>query len=126
MAIGAIFIDSPHQVLTKTHDGKDLAFLSGTAGFEFKGTGGSFRREFGMIQTPAPRWSALISAAPVASLAAVANDGTAVQEGYAADNVNYFVFNDRIWLQVALAVRDSDGHLYRVSYQVTALGIILA
>ena len=49
MAIGAIFIDSPHQVLTKTPDGKDLAFLSGTAGFEFKGTGGSFRREFGMI-----------------------------------------------------------------------------
>ena len=43
MAIGAIFIDSPHQVLTKTPDGKDLAFLSGTAGFEFKGTGGSFR-----------------------------------------------------------------------------------
>ena len=49
-----------------------------------------------------------------------------MQEGYAADNVNYFVFNDRIWLQVALAVRDLDGHLYRVSYQVTALGIILA
>jgi hypothetical protein len=32
-----------------------------------------------------------------------------VWEGYAADNVNWFVTNNRIWLQVGLAVRDSDG-----------------
>jgi hypothetical protein len=125
MAIPATFIDSPHTVLTKTPDGKDLAFLTGTAGFEFKGTGGNWRHEFGMIKTPAPRWAAVFSAAPTASLASVANDHTAVQEGYAADNVNYFVSEDLLWLQVLLAVRDSDGHLYRVSYQVTVLGVIL-
>jgi hypothetical protein len=125
MAIGAIFIDSPHEVLTRTPDGKDLAFLTGTAGFEFKGTGSNWRHEFGMIQTPGPQWGGVISAAPTASLASVANDREAVWEGYAADNVNWFVTNNRIWLQVLLAVRDSDGRLYRVSYQVTVLGYLL-
>jgi hypothetical protein len=124
MAIPAIFIDSPHQVLTRTPDGRDLAFLTGTAGFEFKGTGSNWRHEFGFIQTPGPDWNGVISAAPTASLASVANENTAVNEGYAADNVNWFVFNNRIWLQVALAVRDVDGRIHRVSYQVTVLGFL--
>jgi 6-phosphofructokinase len=56
----------------------------------------------------------------------VANDHEANNEGYAADEVSAFVdeATHRIALQVVLAVRDSDGHLFRVSYQVTVLGYI--
>jgi hypothetical protein len=44
MAIPAIDIVREQQVLTRTPDGKDLAFLTGTARFQFKGTGGAWRR----------------------------------------------------------------------------------
>jgi hypothetical protein len=125
MAIKATFIDNPQQVVTRTGDGRDLAFLTGTAGFQFKGTGGTWFHEIGMIQTPGPAWGAVFSTAATASLASVANDGHAVNEGYAVDNVLAFVGEgETIWLQVRLAVRDVDGHLHRVSYQVTVLGSI--
>jgi len=127
MAISASNIVGEQQVLTRTPDGKDLAFLTGTALFDFKGTGGTWRRDVGVITTQhGPVWAGVESTAGTAALAAVANDGTAVNEGYAADEVRVFVdgATHRIQLQVDIAVRDSDGRLYRVSYQVTVLGYI--
>jgi hypothetical protein len=127
MAISADNIVGEQQVLTRTPDGKDLAFLTGTALFSFKGTGGAWRRDVGVITTQhGPVWAGVESTAATAALAAVANDGTAVNEGYAADEVRVFVdeATHRIQLQVDIAVRDSDGRLYRVSYQVTVLGYI--
>jgi hypothetical protein len=127
MAIPAIDIVREQQVLTRTPDGKDLAFLTGTARFQFKGTGCAWRRDVGLITTQhGPVWAGVESTAATASLASVANDHEANNEGYAADEVSAFVdeATHRIALQVFLAVRDSDGHLFRVSYQVTVLGYI--
>lgn len=123
----AFEIANEQQVLTRTPAGEDLAFLTGTALFHFQGTGSGWRREPSRILTKrGPEWVAIYSTAATASLAAVGNDGTAVNEGYAVDEVRVFVDGptSKIWLQVFLAVRDSDGHLFRVSYQVTVLGSI--
>lgn len=123
MAFWATFIDSPHELYTRTPDGRDLVYLTGTAGCDFRGTGSNWRRDQVYILA-GPSWRRIDNVAPVASLAAVANDGTAVNEGYAADNVNWAVYNNRVLLVVSLAVRDSDGFTIRVSYQATALGQI--
>jgi hypothetical protein len=123
MAFWASWIDSPHEVRTRTPDAKDLVFLTGTAVFDFKGTGSTWNHDWVYIPV-GPAWRGVFSIAPTASLASVGNFNEAVNEGYAADNVNGFVYNDRILLVVALAVRDIDGHIYRVSYQATVLGYL--
>ena len=45
MAFWASWIDSPHEVRTRTPDAKDLVFLTGTAVFDFKGTGSTWNHD---------------------------------------------------------------------------------
>jgi hypothetical protein len=117
------FDDSPHELRTRTPDGRDLVFLTGTAGFLFQGTGGNFIRD-DLFHVVGPTWARLDNVAPHAALASVFNANTAVNAGWAVDNCRFALFNNRILLIAAVAVSDSDGFLLRASYQVTAIGII--
>jgi hypothetical protein len=123
MAFWATFIDSPHELRTRTPDNRDLVFLTGTAGADFVGTGAAWRRDQVWIPI-GPFWRRLDSVAPTAALGAIHNDHTAVDAGWATDNCNFLNVNGQIVLTVSLAVSDIDGQLIRVSYQATALGLL--
>jgi hypothetical protein len=123
MARFATFIDSPGDLRTRTADGRDLVFLTGTAGVDFQGTGGGFIQDDLLIPI-GPVWRRLDGVAPTASLAAIFNESTAVNAGWATDNCRFANFNGQILLQVAIAVSDSDGQLLRVSFQATAIGLL--
>jgi hypothetical protein len=61
----------------------------------------------------------------VVSLASIYNKDVANNAGWAVDgaDVRALAFQDQgLQIEAKIAVRDSDGYLYRVSYQVTALG----
>jgi hypothetical protein len=116
-------IDSPHELRTRTPDGRDLVFLTGTAVFDFVGTGPNWLRDQVWIPT-GPRWQRLDNVAPAAALAAIFNVSTAVNAGWAADNCNWLNVNGQIVLTVSVAISDIDGHLYRVAFQATAIGVL--
>ena len=117
------FYASPQELRTRTGDGRDLVVLSGYAGFHLRGSGGSWRRVTGEIWR-GPAWSRLDDVAPIVSLAAIGNRYHAVNAGWAVDWCNWYNLNTRIYLKFGLAIRDSDGYLYRVAYQITAVGIL--
>lgn len=123
MAFWAAFIDSPHELRTRTPDNRDLVFLTGTAGFTLKGTGSSWFRDQVWIAI-GPHWQRLDNVAPMAALASIYNDQTAVNAGWATDNCNWLNVNGQIVLTVSLAVSDIDGYVLRVAYQATAIGLV--
>ncbi|MBW2738342.1 MAG: hypothetical protein JRE64_05710 [Deltaproteobacteria bacterium] len=87
-----------------------------------KGSGGSWRRVTGeMVRGPV--WRRLDDVAPIVSLAAIGNDHRAIDAGWAVDWCNWYNYR-QVYLKFGLAIRDSDGWLYRVAYQITAVGII--
>jgi hypothetical protein len=77
-----------------------------------------------------PGWTVFRGGTATVSLAAIYNAGVANHAGWAVDAaqieavsfITEFGYEDHLQLQALLAVRDTDGILYRVSYQVTALG----
>ena len=109
------------EVWTRTPDGRDLGFLTGYAVFDFKGSGQDWRREDLYMQI-GPKWSNLQDVAAVVSLASISNIETAINAGWAVDNCRWGTINGRIHLQCQLAVRDIDGYIHRVAYQITAIG----
>lgn len=123
MAFWTSFDDSPHALYTKTPDGRDLVFMTGTAGFSFKGSGGTWKRDqaFHLV---GPYWKRVDNVAPMAALASIYNDQTAVNAGWATDNCNWALWNNRILLIVSLAVSDIDGYVLRFAYQATAIGLV--
>jgi len=61
----------------------------------------------------------------VVSLASIYNKGVANDAGWAVDGANLQALGyevEGLQVEAKIAVRDSDGYLYRLSYQVTALG----
>jgi hypothetical protein len=123
MAFFSSFDDSPHELRTRTPDGRDLVFLTGTAGFVFQGTGGSFITD-DLFHLVGPTWARLDNVAPHAALASIFNRNQAVNAGWAVNNCRFALFNQRILLIMGIAVSDTDGLLLRASYQVTAIGVI--
>jgi hypothetical protein len=122
MAFWVSGVDSPQEIYTRTGDGRDLVVMSGTAYFNFKGTGSAWRRDDAYVVI-GPFWHRLDDVAPMAALGSWSNEHTAVDAGAAVDNCRWAVYNGRILLQVALAVRDSDGWVHRFGYTATAVGI---
>jgi hypothetical protein len=118
-----LFYASPQELRTRTGDNRNLVVLSGYAGFHLRGTGGSWRCVIGEI-VRGPRWRRLDDVAPIVSLASIGNKDHAVNAGWAVDWCNWYRLNNRIYLRFKLCVRDSDGYLYRVAYQITAVGIL--
>lgn len=117
------FYASPQELRTRTGDGRNLVVLSGYAGFILKGSGGSWRRVTGEM-VRGPTWRRLDDVVPIISLAAISNDNHAVNAGWAVDWCNWYNLNSRIYLRCGLAIRDVDGYLIRVAYQITAVGIL--
>lgn len=123
MAFWAGWIDSPQELRTKTGDGRDLVVLTGVAVCHWKGTGGAWIRDELLIPV-GPAWRRLDDVAPSAALAAISNEQTAVNAGWATDNVRWSNWNARVLIHVAVAVSDIDGWLLRVSYNATAVGLL--
>ena len=114
---------SKRTLWTRDQAGRDLVFQSGIAVFDFKGTGAGWRHDELWILTDAV-WTGLPPSEAMVALASVSNAGTAVDAGWATDAVGINTYNNRILLQVALAVRDIDGYIHRVSYHVTSVGTL--
>jgi hypothetical protein len=122
MAIFPNFIETPHEMRTQTPDGRDLVFLSGSAVFDFIGTGGSWRCD-DLFLVIGPGWRRIDGVVPVVSLASISNQNNAVNAGWAVDNCRWTTIGGRlILLQSRVCIRDSDGHPHRVTYQITAMG----
>jgi hypothetical protein len=123
MAFWPSGIATPHELRTKDHFNRDLVFLSGVAVFSFRGSGGSWKHDTLYI-VAGPGWRQLIDVTPFAALNSIRNDGTAVNAGWAADSFSWTTYGGRILLRVPVAIKDSDGYLLRVGYQITAIGTI--
>ena len=117
------FYASPQELRTRTGDARNMVVLSGYAGFDLKGSGGSWRRVTGQM-VRGPRWRRLDDVVPIVSLAAISNNEHAVNAGWAVDWCNWGNLNSQIYLTFGLAIRDVDGYLIRVAYQITAVGLI--
>lgn len=101
-----------------------LFIYTGVAIFEFKGTGGGWRRDF--IDFELGRVFAAGQVRDVlatGSLNSIKNDHTAVDAGWAVDRLTarWDPTEQRIKLRADIAVRDSDGYIQRMGYQVTVL-----
>ena len=118
-----VFYDTNYEMRTRTPDGRILTFLSGYVGYNFRGSGGAWLRDDGYVAV-GPVWSRLDGVVPVVTPTAIANDGEAINAGWAVDNCRWSTFGGRILLMFQMAVRDSDGYLIRVAYQVTAMGLL--
>jgi hypothetical protein len=118
-----LFYASPHELRTRTGDGRNLVVLSGYADFHLRGTGGSWRCVIGEI-VRGPVWRRLDDVAPIVSLASISNKYHAVNAGRAVDWCTWSYRAGRIYLRCKLCVRDVDGYLHRVAYQITAVGIL--
>jgi hypothetical protein len=123
-------LTSTHQVKTRTPDGRDLFFLTGTGIADFAGTTSDFIRDSLAIHLSPPDgpvWSTIDECAPVVALAALWNGGTAVNAGWAVDWTDWTTYawpgqGPHLLVTSGLAVSDTDGILIRVSYQATVLG----
>jgi hypothetical protein len=102
-----------------------LGILTGTAVFDFTGQGPQYLRdslEF-LVGPRFPDGSRVEQLSATGALASIANDGEAVDAGWAVDEVDA-VFDTtahRIKLIARLAVRDIDGYLQRLSYEAHAV-----
>ena len=132
------------QVDPGMNSGADiLCFYSGILRFAAKGTSeDDWDRGFlnarlptaGRSWTPSSvqrrGWTVFRGGTATVSLASIYNAGVANYAGWAVDAAQVEAFSgmseervpDHLRIQARLAVRDTDGILYRVSYQVTALG----
>src|SRR5215208_7014084 len=104
---------------------KDLAFISGYVIFSFTGRSSQLIRD--EVKIPAGstirlKWQNVDFAVPTVSLASIFNDGPANNAGWAVDYTKWDLVRSYIELTSSLAVRDTDGHIKRLSYHVTALG----
>jgi hypothetical protein len=119
------FDDSPDELRTLTPDGRNLVFLTGTAGFNFKGTGPAVRRD-NALHPVGPMWQRVDDVAATAAVTSSKNEHEAVDYLFAIDNCRWVlapsVPPSRIILVCQVAVADIDAHVYRFAYQVTALG----
>lgn len=122
-------LTNTHQVKTKTPNGKDLVFLTGTGVADFAGTRPDFdREELAIHLSPpdGPVWSIIDECAPVVALAALWNGGAA-SAGWAVDWTDWTTYswpNEGPHLLIAsgIAVSGRNEVLIRVSYQATVLG----
>ena len=123
MAFWPSGIATPHELRTKDRYNRDLVFLSGVAVFNFRGSGGSWKRNT-LYVVAGPAWRRLIDVTPYAALNSISNRNVANNAGWAVDGFTWTTFGGRILLRIPVAIRDSDGYLHRVGYQITAVGTI--
>lgn len=117
--------------VTGPEDARTLVIGTGVAKFVFRGIGNEFLRSQVIIPTgvqiDAPSFASYRGATVFAALASIANDGPANNAGWAMDSAEPFVAAGQLppdgefKIVAHLAVRDSDGFLLRIAYQVHVL-----
>ncbi len=122
---------SQHYVHTVSADGLQLYTLTGVVLLHLKGTGRDWLRaqvNLGITVPEIPRDATLrlVHWAPFVTLNAIQNDDVAVWAGWAVDWFRvadpYEPIRQQITVETGVAVRDSDGHLLRLGYEVTLAG----
>ena len=128
---------SSHWVHTPVAYDRHLVNLTGIVIIDYKGiTSGQWRRDRLHLAVPFPRdffpaneWFKLENWAPFVTINAIYNQDEAVNAGWAVDDFGIDpqpgmkLYNSLgIWADIA--VRDQDGYLYRVGYNVSVTGVI--
>jgi hypothetical protein len=116
-------IATPQEMRFRTGDGRTTVNLSGYAVFNFKGSGGSWRRDQLWINV-GPVWRRLDDVCPSVTLASISNSHHAVNAGWAVDWCNWTTMGGRILLRCGIGIRDSDGYILRAVYHVNAVGLL--
>jgi hypothetical protein len=125
---------SESYVYFTTAEGLLAYTLTGLVPITFKGTAGNdFLRdtlqfEVPIRQLPIGKGLQLVRWAPFVTLNSISNDGTAVNAGWAVDDFT-IPFTEAPMTAVSvkcdLAVRDIDGYVLRVGYQIHLLGSLV-
>jgi hypothetical protein len=129
-------LHTTHELRTRTGDGRDLVVLSGYAeidGEDLRGNpDGTWNRK-DLVFRIGPQWvRGRVDSVPVVSMTSIMNVAVAHNAGWAVDNcsLTYFeVFPGppsgvQLELKCRVAVRDSDGYMFRVNYYATSVGTL--
>ena len=130
MAVSLKRIDNPQEievVVSGPRSANRLFIYTGTAVFDFKGRSKKWKRDsisFRVGRKFAP--GQFHKAIATANIASASNDYAANFAGWAVDSIDADWDDDSGKMNVTaqLAVRDSDGYLHRLGYQVTVLASI--
>lgn len=127
---------SQHWVRTHTADDKELITLTGIVLVDIKGTGQEWYRDELILTIrfpdllPPDKWILIEHWAPFITINAIYNRRHAVNAGWAVDEFwgpgRVEVGNGgSITMHARIAVRDVDGWLFRVGYNLTLSGILI-
>lgn len=116
-------IDNPHELRTKTGDGRDLVFLTGTAVTEFVGTSSAWMND-DLYVLVGPTWTSINQVAPAAALASIFKGGQATNAGWAADNCRWDNYSNQVRLIVRMAVSGTGDAVYRYAYNAAVVGTL--
>ena len=127
MAVSLQWIENPQEmeiVVSGPAGANRLFVYTGIAVFSFKGIGGSWLRDTTAFEVGRSFTSTQFKkAVAIASLASISNVSHAVNAGWAVDRVEAkrSTGSGKTKLTAKLAVRDSDGYLNRIAYEVSVL-----
>lgn len=127
MPITPVTIDNAQEaqvVVTGPSGANRLFIFTGIAIFSFKGDGSDWKRDFidfelGRVFAPGQ----VLDVTATASLNSIKNENVSNNAGWAIDRVTarWDATEQRIFVRADLAVRDEDGFIQRIGYQVTVL-----
>lgn len=127
MAVALHHIETPQQMevdVSGPADANKLFIFTGIAVFTFKGTGQAWKGDTLTFEV-GPQFTAnqFKSAVVTASLASIANAGHAINAGWSVNSAEAVRSSSsgKTKLTFNLAVRDSDGYLYRIGYEACVL-----
>jgi hypothetical protein len=127
MAVGLIKIENAQEMevgVSGPNGANRMYIYTGTAVLSFKGTGGSWKRDSISFKVGrAFGQGEFHKGVATASLASIKNENHAVNSGWAVDSADadWDDESGKTVFTAELAVRDSDGYLLRIGYQVTVL-----
>jgi hypothetical protein len=127
MAVNLIKIENPQEIevaVSGPNGANRLYIYTGTAVFSFRGTGSSWKRESISFKVGRVfKQGEFHKGIATASLASIDNYSHAVNAGWAVDSADadWDDESGKTVFTADLAVRDSDGFMTRIGYQVTVL-----
>jgi hypothetical protein len=126
MAVNLDGIESAQEmevVVNGPGDANRLFIYTGIAVFTFKGTGSNWRKDTLTFQVGRTFTTTQFKkAVATAALASISNADHAVNAGWAVDKVTARrASSGKVELVMDLAIRDVDGYIHRVGYEVNVL-----